>query len=106
MKQQDLDGTFTYSDVEALDCQAAGEADVQVHPNPTADLVTILIRGTDEPVRFELTNAWGAVLERGTVTSRSTLSLARFEAGMYVLAIEAAGADPSRGRRCVRVMKQ
>jgi uncharacterized repeat protein (TIGR01451 family) len=61
LKQVDLDGAFSYSDVVELQVPEAPAMEAKVYPNPATDMVIIELRHhTGEYIHFDLFDARGA----------------------------------------------
>jgi len=103
LKQIDLDGTFAYSPVVAVQPLATSTATLSIYPNPTADRATI---AWEAPItgagRWYLTNNTGQIVHgealSGELTTTLAVDLQAYPAGSYVLTVEAAGKVVCRGR--------
>ncbi|TVT39095.1 T9SS type A sorting domain-containing protein [Hymenobacter setariae] len=103
LKQLDLDGTFAYSPVVAVQVAAASTAALSIYPNPTADRATVTWETPIESAgRWYLTNSTGQVVHAellsGESASTLTLDLQAYPAGSYVLTVESAGKVLRRAR--------
>ncbi|MFD1875650.1 discoidin domain-containing protein [Hymenobacter bucti] len=103
LKQLDLDGTFAYSPVVAVQAAATSTAPLRLYPNPTADRATVTWEtSTGRAGRWYLTNSLGQVLHTealGAETAASlSINLQPYPAGSYVLSVEADGQLVRRGR--------
>jgi hypothetical protein len=90
LRQQDADGASAYSDV--LLVRAGRAAAWSVFPNPVQDVLW-LISDQDQPVdtAFDLTNAQGQVVLRGTIQEKG-INIAHLPKGTYTLRLHMGGA--------------
>ncbi len=108
LKQLDLDGTFAYSPVVAVQAAAsasiaASTAALSIYPNPTADRATVTWETPIESAgRWYLTNSIGQVVHAEQLSSEAattlTLDLQAYPAGSYVLTVESASKVLRRAR--------
>jgi hypothetical protein len=99
LKQLDIDGTFAYSSVVAVQAQLARAASpvLSLYPNPTADRATLAWEATTTATgRWYLTSTTGRVVHAEALTQQAganalALDLQSYSAGSYVLTVEAAG---------------
>ncbi|HET9503735.1 MAG TPA: discoidin domain-containing protein [Hymenobacter sp.] len=103
LKQLDIEGTFAYSPVVAVQAGAASLAALRIYPNPTADRATVTWEAPIEGAgRWYLTNSTGQVVHAEPLTSEHaatlTLDLQAYPAGSYVLTVESAGHVLRRAR--------
>jgi hypothetical protein len=102
LKQLDLDGTFAYSPVVAVQA-AASPATLSIYPNPTTDRATVTWETPIESAgRWYLTNNTGQVVHAEPLSSEASSTLAldlqAYPAGSYVLTVESAGNVLRRAR--------
>ena len=98
MKQIDLDGSFTFSpSIEVLVDQNAISEKIRTYPNPATDELTIsynsLLKGE---INLSIYDLNGRVIHRETRESQAgvmnmKIDVARFGAGIYLLALEQEG---------------
>jgi len=93
LKQVDLDGTATYSDVVAVNFEYSTEG---IFPNPTKGIFHI--NNTTDGDAYEITDLNGRVILRGITTAEHTnVSIAHLPNGVYILNV---------GDASVKVLKQ
>ena len=103
LKQLDLDGTFAYSPVVAVQAVATSPAALSIYPNPTTDRATITWEAPIERAgRWYLTNSLSQVVHAEALGAEATAShsvdLQPYPAGSYVLSVEVGGQIVRRGR--------
>ena len=82
IKQNDLDGQFSYSKIVSIVYNEPGD-DVMAYPNPASDRITVFT-ATDEELR--LVNLAGSVVWRAKLTAgRHEINVAHLPKGMYLL---------------------
>ena len=82
IKQNDLDGKFSYSKIVSIVYNEPGP-EVQVYPNPVKDVITIYLA---ESQQLRLVNMAGATVWQGFKTAgRSQLSVSHLPKGVYML---------------------
>jgi hypothetical protein len=86
LKQIDLDGNFTYSQIELIEFNA-GINTITAGPNPTSDAVIIYMQfNSNEKTRYELSDLNGRILLKEMITGSSTrINLGRFANSTYFL---------------------
>jgi hypothetical protein len=103
LKQLDLDGTFAYSPVVAVQV-ATTTTTLSIYPNPTTDRATVTWETPIESAgRWYLTNSTGQVVHTEPLSGEAAsttlaLDLQPYPAGSYVLTIESAGKVLRRAR--------
>jgi beta-glucosidase len=103
LKQLDLDGTFAYSSVVAVQV-ATSTATLSIYPNPTTDRATVTWETPIENAgRWYLTNSTGQVVHAEPLSGEAAsttlaLDLQPYPAGSYVLTVESAGKVLRRAR--------
>jgi hypothetical protein len=103
LKQLDLDGTFAYSPVVAVQV-ATTSTTLSIYPNPTIDRATVTWETPIESAgRWYLTNSTGQVVHAEPLSGEAAsttlaLDLQPYPAGSYVLTIESAGKVLRRAR--------
>jgi hypothetical protein len=84
IKQNDLDGQFSYSKIVSIIYNEPG-ADIMAYPNPASDKVTVFT-STDEDVR--LVNLAGSIVWRAKLTAgRHEVNVAHLPRGVYMLQV-------------------
>lgn len=82
IKQNDLDGQFSYSKIISIIYNERG-ADVMAYPNPASDKITVFT-SIDEDVR--LVNLAGSIVWRAKLTAgRQEINVAHLPKGVYLL---------------------
>lgn len=85
LRQEDFDGTTTYSDVRTVDFTGAdATGSLVVSPNPATDLVTIGRSAALAEAPLELVSAGGRVMRR-VLAGETSLVVGDLPAGVYVL---------------------
>ena len=93
LKQIDLDGTATFSEIVAADCFRNNELEIQLFPNPTTDKFSVVLaESTYEIIELKLVNSLGQIIEEKTIDSQegtiqTTFSLAKLPDGFYELMV-------------------
>ncbi|MEO0731630.1 MAG: hypothetical protein AAFZ52_02265, partial [Bacteroidota bacterium] len=82
LRQMDLDGAFTFSEVRQLTL-AAGETELRAYPNPVNDLLRLT---TTEAVPYRILDAYGREVRRGIY--RQAIGLTALPPGTYYLLTE------------------
>jgi hypothetical protein len=93
IKQVDVDGTVTYSDVRKIN-GTAGRATVKVYPNPVTGSVLMVERGStfDGLLNYQLVNTAGFAVRTGTLqTAVEKIALTGLPSGMYVMLLSNGG---------------
>jgi hypothetical protein len=98
VKQTDLDGKFTYTDVcMSSEVGANDDNGIFVAPNPANDELTVSINETDAEYSCHLYDATGKlVLSGSAVSGRCLLNTTTLYPGVYLLKVEGAGITASR----------
>jgi hypothetical protein len=82
IKQNDLDGKFSYSKIVSIIYNEPGP-DVRLYPNPVKDIITIYLA---ESQQLRLVNMAGATVWQGFKTAgRTQLSVSHLPKGVYML---------------------
>jgi hypothetical protein len=82
IKQNDLDGKFSYSKIVSIIYDEPGN-DVMLYPNPVRDVITIFLA---ESQQLRLLNMAGATVWHGNMAAgRNQLSVSHLPKGVYVL---------------------
>ncbi|TXF89514.1 T9SS type A sorting domain-containing protein [Neolewinella aurantiaca] len=99
LKQQDLDGTFTYSDIRQVTL-AAGTESVSIFPNPTSNKIRVSWSGTDqlEGTTLSLIDATGKTLETQTAIEGQEMDLSGRPSGLYFIRVRKADGTTSAHR--------
>lgn len=74
-------------EIDNLSVKEAVQLNAEVYPNPTNGQITVVSPAGE--LSFELTDAKGALLQRGTITSGNTLHLNAYQSGVYFLKLNA-----------------
>ncbi|MDP4284912.1 MAG: T9SS type A sorting domain-containing protein [Bacteroidota bacterium] len=87
LKQVDIDGSFTYSNVVSAEWSGTSGTLVEVYPNPVANSFTVdLHQAITRPVYYELVTASGAVVRKGYITSNGQqVNIAALPKNIYLL---------------------
>ena len=82
LKQVDLDGTATFSDVQSVVFNNIG---VRIYPNPTNGVLHVVL---STPATYQLVNAGGAVALKGSLQSgNNLLNVTGLSSGIYFMQI-------------------
>ncbi|HEY0039022.1 MAG TPA: GEVED domain-containing protein [Flavisolibacter sp.] len=93
IKQVDVDGTVTYSDVRKIN-GTAGRATVKVYPNPVTGSVLMVERGStfEGLLNYQIVNTAGFAVRAGTLqTAVEKIALTGLPSGMYVMLLSNGG---------------
>lgn len=91
LKEVDLDGTFTYSELKSVNFE--GISILSAFPNPgTEDINFIIYSTTETAFELSITDATGRIVERGTLSldegsNNFELSLTNYAKGQYFLRV-------------------
>ncbi|MBK8847670.1 MAG: T9SS type A sorting domain-containing protein [Bacteroidetes bacterium] len=88
LKQTDINGTYTYSDVRKVYFEIASSFQIEVFPNPTTDFVTVSsnMKGTND---IALYDGNGRILKvMNTTTTISKIDMSNLPSGNYYLQIK------------------
>lgn len=89
LKQVDLDGTFTYSDVVAVRRELL-QAGVHAWPNPVTNVLSFSVEANTEPASVKVMDAAGRVVLERSITDQTgtmTLDLVDVQAGALFLTV-------------------
>ncbi|MBC7937914.1 MAG: choice-of-anchor D domain-containing protein [Rhizobacter sp.] len=103
LKQTDIGGIFTYSDIVAINRNNA-QISMTVFPNPVTDIVNVVFAPSEQPRKLLITDSKGAVVKMITVPARSTTiqtNMGAFAKGLYSISL-----TDGKNRLVQRVMKQ
>jgi hypothetical protein len=88
LKMVDLDGSFEYSKVIALNLNC-NRAEVVVYPNPVTDKVNINITNAQSETIAHLFDNTGKLVFTGTMTNgTNSINMSKFTSGMYLLVLK------------------
>jgi hypothetical protein len=90
------------STIAGTEEQKSGEFPVSVHPNPTSDLLTIILPESTQDILLTLTDAAGKqyLHRKIATTEQAELDLSEFSKGIYFLTLET-----ERGRTVRKIVK-
>ncbi len=98
LKQTDYDGNYEYSSIVSVNCTVEKTERIKVYPNPISNELTIEIEGNNEPIKFEITNALGMVINRGVLINKITIKTTDFAPGIYLLKFETLPTSKTNGK--------
>jgi hypothetical protein len=90
LKQLDINGSFVYSDIIAIN-RSSAENSITVFPNPVKDMVNIVFTASDQQRKAVITDARGAVIKTMIVPAGATnikTDMGAFAKGMYIISID------------------
>jgi hypothetical protein len=88
LKQTDFDGGFKYSKVVAVNFRKDEMlSGLKIYPNPVTSALSIEMLDNKEPVNFEIINATGSIVYKGSVNQKTSVQVAGFPSGTYVIKI-------------------
>ena len=85
LKQTDFNGQSKYSNMVSVSFNAIN---VKIYPVPFTDELTIEIRGSNKPVGFEILNALGIIVYRGSFIQKATIKPFYMPAGIYFIKLQ------------------
>jgi hypothetical protein len=88
LRQTDIDGNVTYSEIKAVQFDRNRSTSVLLYPNPAKDRIVLVTDAFDGPVRYEIMNASGANVQNGTLANpqaETGINLNRLKAGNYFI---------------------
>ena len=90
LKQVDLDGSFVYSNIIAINRNSA-ENSITVFPNPVKDMVTVILTASNKQRKLLITDARGAVVSviivpAGLTNVKTDMSV--FAKGIYNISLD------------------
>jgi hypothetical protein len=85
LKQPDIDGTHSYSDIRAVSLETLKSVEVDVHPNPAAEYLKIKTEASNSTIRLLDMN--GRSVFKGVNLKEVTISLNGTHAGMYLVEV-------------------
>ena len=88
LRQTDLDGQFSYSEVRAVQFDKKAGTSVTIFPNPARDRISLLTNAFEGPVRYEIFSAAGASLLNGTLANpqvESGINISKLTSGNYFM---------------------
>jgi hypothetical protein len=83
LKQTDFNGQYKYSNIIPVNCINNNIGKINVYPNPITNVLMIEIGDNNEPVNFEILNAYGQVVFKGNLVEKTTLRTCNFAPGVY-----------------------
>lgn len=85
LKQLDINGTFSYSEVRLLNAETLTDENHLIYPNPVSDILSISLSNFTD-VLYTITDAAGQIILKGLLTSQQTaLDLSEIKPGIYFL---------------------
>ncbi|MFK7969592.1 MAG: hypothetical protein AB8F95_04450 [Bacteroidia bacterium] len=92
IKQIDLDGQFSYSEVVEVSFEYLGQDKFKVFPIPLQETLTLLAEAREEvPYTYRLTDLYGKEILRGTLdafSSKADIPVGNLPRGNYILLVE------------------
>lgn len=99
LKQVDLDGKTSYSNIASVSLLKAGE--VVMYPNPVANVLTITMNGGTESVSVTITDLSGRMVQTQQLRADGKVDMANLKAGTYLVTVGKGDTKVTR-----RVVKQ
>ena len=92
LKQVDHDGTFAYSPVAVIINGSVPASEVSLYPNPAQDVVTVALGQLPAAgARVTVADMMGRVVLSDQLSVNGELSVARLQAGTYIVTVETTG---------------
>ncbi|TXI81610.1 MAG: T9SS type A sorting domain-containing protein [Crocinitomicaceae bacterium] len=85
LRQKDIDGKETFSDIKAVSGTKSTAASIKVWPVPAIDKVNVLIKGIDAPQTLLVLDIQGRLVKKYSVNNEQTVVVTGLVKGMYVL---------------------
>lgn len=85
LKQEDIDGRFTYSVVRIVNGSGVKQTVLQVWPVPSAGPVNILVSGIEKPDNLQVFDMSGKLMQQMKVQNNTTVQLGRLFPGTYIV---------------------
>lgn len=110
LKQVDIDGTTSYSEVVSVRCKREG-GDVSVYPNPAQNAITVsFYEDEDTEINLQIVDYTGRIVYEESLkslrgTNFATLSLSNLAKGVYYIQLIDTGSGSGDVPRQVRILK-
>ncbi len=85
IKQVDVDGSYSYSDIISLNIQSSSLELVKVYPNPSIDGNFSVITGIESNIDYELISSTGEVVRNGLIAFKKDFVANDLVKGIYIL---------------------
>lgn len=88
LRQTDINGDITYSDIKAVQFDRNRGTSVLLYPNPAKDRIALVTDAFNGPVRYEIMTAGGANVLNGTLANpqaETGINISRLKAGNYFI---------------------
>jgi hypothetical protein len=87
LRQQDLDGKYTYSMIRAVSGDGASAVSVLLFPNPNNGQFKVRLEGIAQPRTVRIISERGAVLRLMTATEGTDLLVGGLKSGLYIVQV-------------------
>lgn len=90
LRQQDLDGTTTYSSIKVVDFSGTGLANLKVYPNPAKGKLQVIANSFAQKGTYTIYNMQGRQVQSGQfeqLLAPMAISLDKLSAGQYILVL-------------------
>jgi len=88
LRQTDIDGNVTHSEIKAVQFDRNRSASVLLYPNPAKDRIALVTDAFDGPVRYEIISASGASVLNGTIANpqaETGINISVLKSGNYFI---------------------
>ncbi|MBL0110859.1 MAG: T9SS type A sorting domain-containing protein [Saprospiraceae bacterium] len=101
IKQVDVDGTFTYTDIKGIELKKNSQVKLDGYPNPVKDLYHLTITGAkDDKVSIDVYDILGRSVSRKTLSivkgaNYHDLNMGTYTPGTYIVRVSSAEINES-----------
>lgn len=85
LKQKDIDGKETYSELRVVDGSAKNEITLKVWPVPAIEKVNVLVSGIDKAMQVQVLDAQAKLVNVYTIKNETPLVINGLASGVYIL---------------------
>jgi hypothetical protein len=88
LRQTDIDGNVTHSEIKAVQFDRNRSTSVLLYPNPAKDRIALVTDAFDGPVRYEIISASGSSVLNGTIANPQAdtgINISVLKAGNYFI---------------------